>query len=107
MLVQTVFMKFIMCTIYGTICKQPKNISGKKFLNVTTVKKFTNKKMGFFDVFLFQPLIQGKCIPILWFVTFHCLEIAPKIHNHSKFRKEQEMFANWVVDGTHYAFHEN
>ena len=37
--------------------------------------------MGFFYAFLFQPLIKGKYLPILWFVTFHCLEMAPKIHN--------------------------
>ena len=63
--------------------------------------------MGFFDAFLFQPLIKGKYIPILWFVTFYCLEMAPKIHNNSKFSKEQEIFANWAVDGSHDAFHEN
>ena len=63
--------------------------------------------MGFFDVFLFQPLIKGKYIPILWFVTFYCLEMAPKIHNKSKFSTEQEIFANWAIDGAHYAFHEN
>ena len=59
--------------------------------------------MGFFDDFLFQPLVKGKYIPILWFVTFYCLEI----HNDSKFRKEQEKFTNWVVDVAQYAFHEN
>ena len=63
--------------------------------------------MGFFDAFLFQPLIKGKNIPLLWFVTFYCLEMAPKIHNNSKFRKEQEKFTNWAVDGVQYAFHEN
>ena len=63
--------------------------------------------MGFFDAFLFQPLIKDKYIPILWFVTFYCLEMAPKIHANSKLSKEKEMFANWAVDGTDYAFHEN
>ena len=63
--------------------------------------------MGFFDAFLFQPLNKDKCIPILWFVTFYCLEMAPKIHNNSKLSKEQGLFANWAVDGTLYAFHEN
>ena len=46
--------------------------------------------MGFFYVFLFQPLIKGKYIPILWFVTCYYLEMAPKIHNNSKFSKEQK-----------------
>ena len=39
--------------------------------------------------------------------TFYCLEMAPKIHNNSKLSKEQEIFANWAVDGAHDAFHEN
>ena len=63
--------------------------------------------MGFFDAFVFQPLIKGKYITILWFVAFYCLEMSPKIHNIPKFSKEQEIFANWAVDGAHYAFHEN
>ena len=63
--------------------------------------------MGFFDAFLFQPLIKGKYITILWFITFYCFEMAPKIHNIPKFSKEQEVFANWDIDGAHYAFHEN
>ena len=64
--------------------------------------------MGFFYVFLFQLLIKGKYIVlILWFVTFFCLEMAPKIHNNSTFIKEQNIFANWAVDGEHDAFHEN
>ena len=63
--------------------------------------------MGFFYVFLFQTLIKGKHIPILWFVTCYYLEMAPKIHNNSKFSKEQKKFANWAVDGAQYAFHEN
>ena len=99
-----------MCTIYGPICKHAKNIFGKRVLNVTTVKLFSKKNqrfMDFLDAFLFQPLIKGKCIPILWFVTFYCLEMAPKIHNNSKFSKEQEMFANWAADGAHDAFHKN
>ena len=50
--------------------------------------------MGFFDAFLSQCLIKGKYIPILWFVTFYCLEMAPKIHNNSKFSKEQEIFTS-------------
>ena len=57
--------------------------------------------------FLFQPLIKGKYIPILSFVTFCNLEMASKIHDNSKFSKKQEMFANWAVDGAHDAFHKN
>ena len=69
----------------------------KKFLNVTTVKDFPNKKstfMGFFDAILSQCLIKGKYIPILWFVTFYCWDMAPKIHNNSKFSREQEIFTS-------------
>ena len=51
--------------------------------------------------------MKGKYLPILWFVTFHCFEMAPRIHDNSKMSKEQELFANWAVDGTLYAFHEN
>ena len=92
---QPVFTKFIMCTIYGLICKHAKKkFLGKKVLNVSTVKLFSNKKkqrfMGFFYAFLFQPLIKGKYLPILWFVTFYCLDMAPTIHKNSKFSKEQE-----------------
>ena len=79
-------------------------------MNVTTVKLFSNKKerfMDFFDAFLSQCLIKGKYIPILWFVTCYYLEMAPKIHNIPKFSKEQEIFANWDIDGAHYAFHEH
>jgi hypothetical protein len=83
-----------MCTIYGPICKNG---------NVTTV----NKKINVFDAFVFQPLIKGKYITILWFITFYGLEMAPKIHNIPKFSKEQEIFANWAIDGAHYEFHEN
>ena len=83
---------------------------GKKALNVTTVMPFSIKKStfkGFFDAFLFQPLNKDKCIPILWFVTFYCLEMAPKIHNNSKFSKERKIFANWAIDGAHDTFHKN
>ena len=70
-----------------------KKIFGKKVMNVTTVKLFSNKKSNvlwlFFDTFLFQPLIKGKYLPILWFVTFYCLEMAPKIHNNSKLSKNR------------------
>ena len=33
--------------------------------------------------------------------------MTPKIHNNSKLSKEQEIFANWAVDGAHDAFHDN
>ena len=52
--------------------KLQKKIFGKKILNVTTVKLFSNKKintfMGFFDAFLFQPLIKGKKITIVFII---------------------------------------
>ena len=80
---------------------------GKKILNVTTVKLFFNKKFNVLWVFLFQPLSKGRYIPIFWFVTCYSLEMGPKIHNNSKYSKEQKKFANWAVDGAQYAFHEN
>ena len=63
--------------------------------------------MEFFDAFLFQPLIKGEYTPILWFVTFYCLKIAPKIQNNSRLSRAQEIFANWAVDGSPDAFHKN
>ena len=63
--------------------------------------------MGFFYSILLQTLIKDNFIPILWFVTFYCLEMPPKINNNSKFSNEQEILANLAVDGAHYAFHEN
>ena len=42
-----------------------------------------------------------------WFDISHYLKMAPRIHNDSKFTKELDIFANWTVDGTQYAFHEN
>ena len=32
---------------------------------------------------------------------------ASKVINNSNFNKEQEIFANWIVDGAEYAFHKN
>ena len=73
-------------------------------------------------------LVKGKYIPILWFVTFIAwkwllkfiiiqpfrakLEVSipnPPTENQLcfSFRKEQENFTNWAVDGAQYAFHEN
>ena len=75
-----------MCAIYGLICKHEKKNFGKKILNVTNVSYFS--------------------IKIQRFVTCHYLEMAPKIHNNSKFSKEQKKFANWAVGGAQYAFHE-
>ena len=61
----------------------------------------------FFDAFPFQPLIKGNCLSNSWFVTCHCLKMAPKVGKNSKFTRDQEIFANWTVDGAQYAFHEN
>ena len=61
----------------------------------------------FFDVFPFQPLISGNYLHNSWFVTCYCLKMAPKVGKNSKFTKDQEIFANWTVDGAQYAFHEN
>ena len=62
---------------------------------------------GFFDAFLFQPLNKGKYLSISWFVNCYCLKIAHITRNNSKFTKKLEIFENWTVDGTQYAFHEN
>ena len=61
----------------------------------------------FFDVFPFQPLISGNYLHNSWFVTCYCLKMAPKVGKNSKFTKDQEIFANWTIDGAQYAFHEN
>ena len=37
----------------------------------------------------------------------YCLKIAHITRINSKFTKELEIFENWTVDGTQYAFHEN
>ena len=78
-------------------CKYCKDISKIKIQCV----------LWFFDAFLFQPLIKGNCLSNSWFVTCHCLKMAPKVGKNSKFIKDQEIFANWTVDGAQYAFHEN
>ena len=54
--------------------------------------------LGFFDAFLFQTLFK---------VTYHCLKMASKIGNISKFTRELEKFTNWTADGTQDTFHEN
>ena len=33
--------------------------------------------------------------------------MAPKVGKNLKFTKDQDIFANWTVDGAYYAFHEN
>ena len=80
-------------------------------MNVNIVKTFSTLKIQcflcFFDVFPFQPLISGNYLHNSWFVTCYCLKMAPKVGKNSKFTKDQEIFANWIVDGAQYAFHEN
>ena len=105
-------MKFVMRTIlWPNLQTFKKYFWNKDFEYVTTVKLFSNKKFnvlrGFLMPFLFQLLIKGKYTTIFWFVTVYCLDMAPKIHNNSKFSKEQEIFANWAIDGAHDAFHKN
>ena len=63
--------------------------------------------MGFFDAFLFQPLINDKYLSISWFFTCYCLKRDHKTRNNSKVTKELETFSNWTVDGAQYALHEN
>ena len=62
---------------------------------------------GFFDGFPFQPLIKVNCLSNSWFVTCYCLKKASKVGKNSKFTKDQEIFANRIVDGAQYVFHEN
>ena len=100
-----------MCAIYGPICKHTNLFYGKKILNVTSVKLFPRIKIqcfgGLFHAFLSQPLDKDKYLSISWFVNCYCLKIAHITRNNSKFTKELEIFDNWTVDGTQYAFHEN
>ena len=62
--------------------------------------------MGFFYVFLFQTLIKGKHIPILWFVTCYYLVWPLKFEITQNLVRNKKKFANWAVDGVQYAFHE-
>ena len=52
-------------------------------------------------------LFQRVEIPELQFDEKMCLKIAHITRINSKFTKELEIFENWTVDGTQYAFHEN
>ena len=54
-----------------------------------------------------RPLIEGKYLPIIWFVTSYHLKIALKIRNNSKFTIEQEMFANSTIDGVQHQFYKS
>ena len=85
-------MKSIPCTIYGPM--------GKKILNVTTVELLPKNKiqcfLGFLLPFCFKLYSKVNIHP------FHCLKMASKISNISKFTKELEILANWTVDGTQY-----
>ena len=100
-----------MCAIYSPIWKHAKKSYGKKILNVNIVKTFPKIKIqcffGFFDGFPFQPLIKVNCLSNSWFVTCYCLKKASKVGKNSKFTKDQEIFANRIVDGAQYVFHEN
>ena len=84
--VQPVFLKCILCAIYGPICKHAKKIMEKKILNVTTVKLFTKIKNQCFGGVL-MPLVRFKHLSRPWLTCF-CLKIAPKTPNNSKFTKE-------------------
>ena len=80
-------------------------------MNATIVKTFPklefNVFCGFFNAFSFQPLIKGNYLSNSKFVTCYYLKMAPKVSKHSKFTKDQDIFANCTVDGAQYAFHEN
>ena len=60
-----------------------------------------------FNAIPFQLLSKGNWLCHSWFVTHYCLKKDPKVGKNSKFTKDQEIFANWTVDGAQYAFHEN
>ena len=80
----------------------------KKSLNVPTVKLFSyfffNVFWGGFNAFLFLPLVKGKKIFIGWLVTCYCKQMVPKIRNKSK---EEEVFANWSIEGADHLFNKN
>ena len=90
LLVQPVFVKSILCAIYGPICKLAKKILGKKILNVTTVKLLLKNKIqcfwGFLMPFCFKLYLKVN-IHISRFFTCYCLKMASKIGNISKFHK--------------------
>jgi hypothetical protein len=62
---------------------------------------------GFFDAFLFFPLVKGKKLIFGWLVICYCIQMVSKICNNSKFTKEKEIFANWTIDGAHHLFNKN
>ena len=66
LLVQPVFMKSILCAIYGPICKLAKKILGKKILNVTTVKLLLKNKNQCFWNFL-----MPSCFKLFLKVNIH------------------------------------
>ena len=61
--------------------KKSKTYFWKKCFECNYCKAISIKKINvswvFFDAFLFQPLNKDIYIPILWFVTFYCLEMTP------------------------------
>ena len=93
LLVQPVFMKSILCAIYGPICKLAKKIWEKKTLNVTTVKLLLKNKIQCFWVFLmsfcFKLYLKVNIHPFHHFFSYYCLKMASKIGNISKFTKDQ------------------
>ena len=99
-----------MCAIYSPIWKNAKKIWKKDF-ECKYCKDVSKIKIRcffvFFDAFSFQHLIKCNNLCNSWFVTCYCLKMAPKVGKNSKFTKDQEIFANWTVDGEQYAFHEN
>ena len=90
------------------VCKKK---FGKKSLNVTTVKLFSKYFFRRFWIFFYAFLcptfdLKFTCIYLLvhWFVLH---ENCPKIRNNWKFTKEQEMFAQWTIDGVQHQFNKN
>ena len=53
----------------------------------------------FLVISIFVSLIKETYVSSCWLVTFYCLKMVPRIKNNSKFTKEQEMFAQWTIDG--------
>ena len=67
LLVQPVFIKSILCAIYGPICKLAKKFGGTNILNVTTVKLLLKNKIqcfwGFLMSFCFKLYLKVNIHP--------------------------------------------
>ena len=66
------------------------------------VKFGLKRVLEFWDGGIFETanrFFNTKQISIRCLVTCYCIQIVPKIWNKSKFTKEEEICANWTIDG--------